>query len=128
MENNLGNKKTMASNIRYYMALNDVTSKELCETLGFSPSTFSYWITAKTYPRIDKIEKMARYFHITKSDLVEERDVPKKEPPIQTDDGQDTEKLRLWEDIGHLNPQNLVKAKEYLSLLLLQQTTQDDQQ
>lgn len=74
MSNNLGNKKTMAKNIRYYMELNGVTSKELCKILDVPTSTFSYWLNARTYPRIDKIEKMANYFHITKPDLIEERD------------------------------------------------------
>jgi transcriptional regulator with XRE-family HTH domain len=34
--------------------------------------TFSDWVNAKTYPRIDKIELMANYFGISKADLVEE--------------------------------------------------------
>jgi len=37
--------------------------------------TFSDWVNAKTYPRIDKIELMANYFGISKADLVEERSI-----------------------------------------------------
>ena len=74
MSNNLGNKETMARNIQYYMDLNRTTSAEMCRVLGVPQSTFSYWLHAKTYPRIDKIEKMANHFGITKADLVEERD------------------------------------------------------
>lgn len=70
---NLGNKEIMANNIRYYMNINNVTQTELCNTLGFKMPTFSDWVNAKTYPRIDKIELMANYFGISKSDLVEER-------------------------------------------------------
>lgn len=77
MENNLGNKETMARNITYYMSVKGVQSIDVCDALGIPPSTFSYWITAKTYPRIDKIEKMANYFGITKADLVEERQTKK---------------------------------------------------
>lgn len=69
----LGNKKIMAENIRYYMALHDVTQTEICNTLKIKMPTFSDWVNAKTYPRIDKIELMANYFGISKSDLVEER-------------------------------------------------------
>ena len=68
----LGNKKIMAKNIRHYMAINNVTQTQVCNTLGFKMPTFSDWINAKTYPRIDKIELMANYFGITKADLVEE--------------------------------------------------------
>ena len=73
MENNLGNKKTMSSNISYYMARDNVTRKELAELTGAPYTTVCDWINAKTYPRIDKIEKMAQIFGISKADLVEEK-------------------------------------------------------
>ena len=69
---NLGNKKTMAKNIRYYMDKNSLSQTDICNTLGIKMPTFSDWVNAKTYPRIDKIELMANYFGISKSDLVEE--------------------------------------------------------
>lgn len=73
MANNLGNKETMAKNIRYYMDLNHVNAVDLCKVLNVSQSALSFWMNAKTYPRIDKIEQMAHYFGISKADLVEER-------------------------------------------------------
>ena len=72
MPNNLGNKETMAKNIRYYMELHHKTRQEMCDALGVKYTTFTDWINANAYPRIDKIEMMANYFHITKADLVEE--------------------------------------------------------
>lgn len=69
----LGNKEIMAINIKYYMELKQVNSSEVCRALGFKQNTFSNWINAKIYPRIDKIELMANYFGVTKADLVEER-------------------------------------------------------
>lgn len=69
---NLGNKQIMAKNIRYYMNKHSVSQTEICNTLGFKMPTFSDWVNAKTYPRIDKIELMANYFGISKADLVEE--------------------------------------------------------
>lgn len=72
MPNNLGNKQTMAKNIKYYMDKNGVSAADMCRILHVPQSTFSYWLNAKSYPRIDKIEQMANYFGIKKSDLVEE--------------------------------------------------------
>lgn len=69
---NLGNKQIMANNIRYYMNIHSVSQTEICNTLGFKMPTFSDWVNAKTYPRIDKIELMANYFGVTKADLVED--------------------------------------------------------
>ena len=72
MDNNLGNKQIMARNIQKYMELNDKSRQDVCKALGIKYTTFTDWIKGKTYPRIDKIELMARYFGISKSDLVEE--------------------------------------------------------
>lgn len=74
----LGNKEIMAQNIRYYLKRYGKTQKEICKDLGFKEMTFSDWVNAKTYPRIDKIEKMANYFHVQKADLVEEKRNPLK--------------------------------------------------
>lgn len=74
----LGNKEIMAQNIRYYLKKYGKTQKEICKDLGFKEMTFSDWVNAKTYPRIDKIEKIANYFHVQKADLVEEKRKPLK--------------------------------------------------
>lgn len=69
---NLGNKEIMAQNIQRLMEQKDVDRKDLCNALGFKYTTFVDWVNGKTYPRIDKIEKMANYFGVPKSELVEE--------------------------------------------------------
>ena len=91
----LGNKRIMADNIRYYLQLNDISQKDICDALGFKVNTFSDWVNAKTYPRIDKIEMMANYFGIQKSDLIEE----KKAPSISNRDGLPSEALQILEDL-----------------------------
>lgn len=70
---NLGNKETMAKNLRYYVERSGKTQKELCEVFGVATSTFNDWMKAKKYPRIDRIELMANYFGILKSDLIEDK-------------------------------------------------------
>lgn len=67
------NKSIIAKNIRYYMEQNNKSRMEVCEALGIKYTTFTDWVNGKTYPRIDKIELMAAYFGIQKSDLVEDR-------------------------------------------------------
>lgn len=70
---NLGNKEIMAKNIKYQMDKNGIRPTDICGILKIPMPTFSDWINAKTYPRIDKIELMANYFGIEKSDLVEDK-------------------------------------------------------
>lgn len=65
-------KQIMANNIKFYMEKKGVTNQQLCDALDFKYTTFIDWINAVTYPRIGKIEAMADYFGIKKSDLIEE--------------------------------------------------------
>lgn len=69
----LGNKEVMARNIKKYLELHDMNQTDLCNALGFKYMTVSDWVNAKSYPRIDKIEMMANFFGISKSDLVEDK-------------------------------------------------------
>ena len=70
---NIGNKETMAKNLSYYLEKTGISQKDLAEVVGVATSTVNDWIKAKKYPRIDKIEIMADYFGILKSDLIEEK-------------------------------------------------------
>lgn len=67
----LGNKKIMAENIKKLMNSRGIDRRKLSEDLNISYTTVSDWVNGKTYPRIDKIEIMAEYFNVTKSQLVE---------------------------------------------------------
>ena len=80
MSTQLGNKKIMAKNIQYYMDLYNKTRNDICQDLGIKYTTFTDWIKANTYPRIDKIELMANYFNIEKSDLIEEHNKESVQP------------------------------------------------
>ena len=66
------NRNIMAKNIRRHMDAAGVKPKDVCDALKIPMPTFSDWINGKTYPRIDKIERMAAYFGVSKSALVEE--------------------------------------------------------
>lgn len=72
------NKEVLSENLAYYMAIKDVDRYNLCEALGLKYSTVSEWLSAKKYPRIDKIELLANYFDIEKADLIEDKS--KKHP------------------------------------------------
>ena len=66
------NNEVMARNIRHFMTINNVTAADMCKVLNIKPNTFSYWVNAKCYPRIDKIEMMANYFGVSKAALIED--------------------------------------------------------
>jgi len=72
--NNLGNKEIFSKNLRYYMTIHNKTINDMCRELGFKYTTFTDWYNGNIYPGIDKIEKIANYFRIEKSDLIENKD------------------------------------------------------
>ena len=75
----MNNKSIFADNLKKYMEQRNVTRRELCAALGFSYYTVSDWVNGKKYPRMDKVEILANYFGIQKSDLIEEKLTEEKE-------------------------------------------------
>lgn len=69
-----GNKKIFSENLKYYMTLNNKDRAKLRDDLKINYSTIRDWTNGRAYPRIDKIELLANYFGIQKSDLIEKKD------------------------------------------------------
>ena len=55
------------------MERNGKERKQICDDLNFKYTTFTDWYNGKKYPRIDKIEMLANYFGVLKSDLIEDK-------------------------------------------------------
>lgn len=66
-------KKIFSKNLKYYMDKNGKNQMDLMKDLGFSSSTVSNWCTGLKLPRMDKVQILADYFGILKSDLIEEK-------------------------------------------------------
>ena len=75
----MDNKDIFAYNLQRYMKLKDKSRKDISEALGISYFTVTDWVNGKKYPRMDKIELLANYFGIQKSDLIEDK--KEKNPP-----------------------------------------------
>ena len=70
----LGNKEIMGKNIQRLMDNAGISRTKLSDDLGIAYTTITSWINGESYPRIDKIELMAAYFDVSKSELVERQD------------------------------------------------------
>lgn len=66
-------KEIMSKNIKNNLKRLGKNQTDLAKDLNIPEMTVSNWINAKTYPRIDKIQLMADYFNIYRSDLTEEK-------------------------------------------------------
>jgi transcriptional regulator with XRE-family HTH domain len=69
----MDNKNQFAKNLQYYMDANNKSRSEVADAIGVSYYTYTSWVTGRKYPRMDKVEKLARYFGIKKSDLIEKK-------------------------------------------------------
>lgn len=70
---NKSNKEIFSNNLRFFMKQKNKSRKEICDDLNIKYTTFADWYNGNRYPRIDKIELLAKYFNIQKSDLIEEK-------------------------------------------------------
>jgi transcriptional regulator with XRE-family HTH domain len=62
----------MANNIKRFCEQKGLTVKDLADAIDVPVTTAYNWTQAAVYPRIDKIELMAKFFGVTKTDLVED--------------------------------------------------------
>lgn len=69
-------KNVFAKNIKYYLDKKNLTQTEFAKLLNYPEMTVSNWVNAKFYPRIDKIQEMADFLSINKSDLIEDKQKP----------------------------------------------------
>lgn len=75
----LGNKAVLAKNLKTFIERSGKDRKIIAKELGFPYSTLTDWVNGNKYPRINNIEKIAEYFGVSKSDLIEDFEDMKKD-------------------------------------------------
>lgn len=63
-------KIIFSKNLNYYIAQSGKQQEEVAEDLGISPTTFNSWCVGEILPRMGKVQLLADYFKIRKSDLI----------------------------------------------------------
>jgi len=66
-------RKIFANNLRRYLDKGNKTQREVADAIGVSPQTFNTWMQMVALPRMDKVQALADYFGINKSDLLEDK-------------------------------------------------------
>jgi len=66
-------KKIFSTNLNKYMQLNNKDQIDLVNDLGFNKSAVSTWCNATRLPRMDKVDTLAKYFGVKRSDLIEDK-------------------------------------------------------
>lgn len=66
-------KKIFARNLNKYLSIHNLQQKEVAKKIGVIPTTFNSWCTGQSMPRMGKVQALADFFGIQKSDLIEEK-------------------------------------------------------
>lgn len=66
-------KKIFSKNLNKYMDLNGKNQTDLINDLGLNKSAVSTWCNGTRLPRMDKVQLLANYFGVNRSDLIEDK-------------------------------------------------------
>ena len=64
-------KKIFSENLNRLLQDRDKTQSEVAKEIDVSPQTFNTWTQGIAIPRMGKIQRLADYFHVEKSALVD---------------------------------------------------------
>lgn len=76
------NNYIFSKNLKLFITKSGKDRKEVAEDLEIPYSTLTDWINGKKYPRIDNIEKIAKYFGVSKSNLIEDFEEKQKDNDV----------------------------------------------
>ena len=68
-------KKIFSDNLRYYMNKCDKSQIDIVNDLGYDKSAVSTWFNGSRLPRMDKVDALAKYLGVRRSDLIEEKTI-----------------------------------------------------
>ena len=66
-------KRIFANNLTHYININGKQQNEVAKAIGEKPTTLNMWCKGNSFPSPGKIQKIADYFGIGKSDLTEDK-------------------------------------------------------
>jgi repressor LexA len=81
----MDNKDIFSRNLKYQMELHNKSRQDISDALGISYFTVTSWVNGSKYPRMNKVEQLAKYFGILISDLVEKKTEEHKEMQKKND-------------------------------------------
>ena len=67
-------KIIFSRNLLKLLSAQNKTQKEVADAIEVSPQTFNTWCQGIALPRMGKVQKLADYFGVNKSDLIEEKE------------------------------------------------------
>lgn len=64
-------RQIFCENLNRIIKERELTQSDIANAIGVSPQTFNTWVQGKAIPRMGKLQALADYFRIQKSELIE---------------------------------------------------------
>lgn len=71
MQGKMTEKQIFANNLRYLLKRDGLNYKDFAEAINIKYTTVLDWVNGRTFPRIEKLEIIAKYFAVQKSELLD---------------------------------------------------------
>lgn len=118
-------KKIFSRNILRYLSLNNKSQKEVADAIGVSPQTFNTWCQGIALPRMGKVQLLADYFHISKSDLLEEHTQESDTPYYLNEDAREMAQFLfdnpdykvLFDASRKVKKEDILRVKQMIDLM-----------
>ena len=111
----LNQRKIFAKNLNRYLDIHQKTQREVADAIGVIPSTFNTWCQGIAIPRMGKVQALADYFHINKSDLIDDNRQSDNTPAI----------LQYYNKLNELGKKEATKRVEELTYIPMYNNEQD---
>lgn len=107
----MSHKTIFSTNLKRKMEEAGKTRMDIVNALGFSYYTVTDWVKGKKMPRMDKVEKLAKYFGCLISDLIEEQQKQSAEGELSI------QKKELIQKVMQMSDEELQKLDLLLRLV-----------
>lgn len=97
-------KKIFSDNLKRLMTEQNLSQIDVAKAINVSPQTFNTWVKGIAFPRMGKVQRLADYFRVDKSDLL--------------DDACTTTKRTYYEDPDIVEMANELKDRPDLRVLM----------
>lgn len=115
--------RIISENLTRLIESRGVSQKDVADALGFSPQTLNTWIKGGAVPRMGKIQKLADYFGVKKTDIIEEH---KPAEAYEALTASDIIK-KAFNDTGYYDCEftddEIIEIMQYASFILLKRAT-----
>ena len=117
-------KKIFSKNLLDLLKSREKSQKEVANAIGVSPQTFNTWCQGVAIPRMGKVQLLADYFHIKKSDLIESKAAAPSQDPLRDYYDRLIRYLdsspahrQLISDAAHVRAEDIDLARQFLARL-----------